>query len=113
MLQGINDLFDLFANGFKETKFKEGVNRSFISTGCLPLYNTDSTVFDFVPYTQQKTCGTMKIIPTGIRNHIDINLTMWTGPGNTGRELGSGEQWIYYSYRGITKVTIKTVMWMS
>jgi hypothetical protein len=75
MLQGINDLFDLFANGFKETKFKEGVNRSFISTGCLPLYNTDSTVFDFVPYTQQKTCGTMKIIPTGIRNHIDINLT--------------------------------------
>jgi hypothetical protein len=27
MLQGINDLFDLFANGFKEIRFKEGVNR--------------------------------------------------------------------------------------
>jgi DDE superfamily endonuclease len=74
MLQGINDLFDLFANGFKEIKFKEGVNRSFISTGCLQQYNTDPTVYNFVPYTQQKTCGTMKIIPTGIRNHIDADL---------------------------------------
>jgi DDE superfamily endonuclease len=27
MLQGINDLFDLFANGFKKIRFKEGVNR--------------------------------------------------------------------------------------
>jgi hypothetical protein len=74
MLQGINDLFDLFANGFKEIKFKEGVNRSFISTGCLQQYNTDPKVYNFVPYTQQKTCGTMKIIPTGIRNHIDADL---------------------------------------
>jgi hypothetical protein len=74
MLQGINDLFDLFANGFKEIKFKEGGNRSFISTGCLQQYNTDPTVYNFVPYTQQKTCGTMKIIPTGIRNHIDADL---------------------------------------
>jgi DDE superfamily endonuclease len=74
MLQGINDLFDLFANGFQETKFREGVNRSFISTGCLPIYNTDPTVYNFVPYTQQKTCGTMKIIPTGTRNHSDTDL---------------------------------------
>jgi hypothetical protein len=73
-LQGINDLFDLFANGFQETKFREGVNRSFISTGCLPIYNTDPTVYNFVPYTQQKTCGTMKIIPTGTRNHSDTDL---------------------------------------
>ena len=32
MLQGIQDLFDLLAGGFKEIKFAEGVKRSFIST---------------------------------------------------------------------------------
>jgi hypothetical protein len=31
-------------------------------------------VYNFVLYTQQKTCGTMNIIPTGIRNHIDADL---------------------------------------
>jgi hypothetical protein len=67
-------LFELFANGFKETKFKEGVIRSFISTGCLQKYNADPAVYDFVPYTQQKTCGTMKVIPTGIRNHSDFHI---------------------------------------
>jgi hypothetical protein len=54
MLPGINDLLDLFANGFQETIFKEGVNRSFRSTGCLQIYNADTTVYNFVPYTQQK-----------------------------------------------------------
>ena len=37
MLQGIQDLFDLIADGFKKEKFVEGVKRSFISTGCVPL----------------------------------------------------------------------------
>jgi hypothetical protein len=32
---------------------------------------------------------------------------VWTDPGKLGRELGNGYRWIYYSYRGITKVTIK------
>jgi hypothetical protein len=64
----------LFANGFKEIKFKEGVIRSFRSTGCLQQYNAAPAVYDFVPYTQQKTCGTMKVIPTGIRNHSDFHI---------------------------------------
>ena len=68
MLQGINDLFELFANGFKEQKFQAGIVRSFISTGCLQIYNIDNNVVDFVQYTKQKTCGTMKLTPTGTRN---------------------------------------------
>ena len=87
MLQGINDLFDLFANGFKETKFKEGINRSFINTGCLPQYNADPTVYNFVSYTQQKTCGTMKIIPTGIRNHNDAYLNTVDYPADENVEI--------------------------
>lgn len=35
MLQGITDLFELFATGFKEPKFQAGIVRSFVSTGCL------------------------------------------------------------------------------
>jgi hypothetical protein len=31
---------------------------------------------------------------------------VWTELGKQGRGLGNGYRWIYYSYRGITKVTI-------
>ena len=68
MLQGITDLFELFATGFKEPKFQGGIVRSFISTGCLQVHHTDNNVIDFVQYTKQKTCGTMKLTPTGTRN---------------------------------------------
>ena len=68
MLQGITDLFELFATSFKEPKFRAGIVRSFISTGCLQVYNADKNVVDFVQYTKQKTCGTMKLTPTGTRN---------------------------------------------
>lgn len=68
MLQGITDLFELFATGFKEPKFQAGIVRSFISTGCLQVHNADNNVVDFVQYTKQKTCGTMKLTPTGTRN---------------------------------------------
>ena len=68
MLQGINDLFDLFANGFKDPKFKAGIVRSFINTGCLQKYNDDDNVYDFEPYRPHKITGTMSIVPTGTRN---------------------------------------------
>jgi hypothetical protein len=67
MYEGIQDLFNLFSNGFKEKKFTEGVNRSFISSGCLFYPNDDPTIIDFQPYTKHKISGTMKIIPTGMR----------------------------------------------
>lgn len=68
MLQGINDLFDLFANKFKDPKFKAGIVRSFINTGCLQKYNDDDNVYDFEPYRPHKITGTMSIVPTGTRN---------------------------------------------
>jgi DDE superfamily endonuclease len=69
MLQGINDLFDLFANGFKDPKFKAGIVRSFINTGCLHMYNEDDTVYEFEPYRPHKITGTMSVVPTGTRNN--------------------------------------------
>jgi hypothetical protein len=41
MMQGVQDLFDLFPGGFKEIKFMEGVKRSFVSTGCVPIDDID------------------------------------------------------------------------
>jgi hypothetical protein len=38
---------------------------------------------------------------------LPIFCTLWIEPGKLGRELRNGYRWIYYSYRGITKVTIK------
>ena len=67
MYEGIQDLFDLFNNGFKEKKFAEGVNRSFISSGCLYYLNDDPTIIDFQPYVKHKVSGTMKLVPTGTR----------------------------------------------
>ena len=74
MLQGIDDLFELFADGFKDPKFQAGIVRSFTSTGCLHFYDAADTVC-FVPYTKSKVCGTMNITPTGTRNYHDTNLS--------------------------------------
>ena len=72
MLQGIKDLFDLIAGGFKEAKFAEGVKRSFISTGCVPLDDSDVSQPIFQPYSKHTICGTMKVIPTGTPDFNDI-----------------------------------------
>lgn len=61
MLQGIQDLFDLFADGFKEPKFVQGIVRSFISTGCMPIPSPDPTVIEFLKYSKHKTSGTIHI----------------------------------------------------
>ena len=71
MLEGIRDLFDLFANGFKEKKFTDGINRSFISTGCLQELHDDPTVINFLPFIKHKTSGTTKITPIGTRTYRD------------------------------------------
>ena len=69
MLRGINDLFDLFAKVFKEEKFKAGITRSFISTGCLHILHDDDAVYQFEPYCIHKTCGAMTFSPIGTRNN--------------------------------------------
>ena len=64
MLQGIQDLFDLIAGGFTEQKFVDGVKRSFVSTGCVPIDESDALEPIFKQYSKHNICGTMKIIPT-------------------------------------------------
>ena len=65
MMQSVQDLFDLMADGFSLPKFVEGVKRSFISTGCVPYDESDVLEPKFVEYSRHKICGTMKITPTG------------------------------------------------
>ena len=71
MLQGIQDLFDLIANGFREKKFVDGVKRSFISTGCVPFDDCDAPIFE--AYSKHNICGSMKTVPTGTANDIYNN----------------------------------------
>ena len=65
MLQGIQDLFDLIAGGFREQKFVDGVKRSFVNTGCAPYDESDVSQPIFKQYSKHNLCGTMKIVPTG------------------------------------------------
>ena len=62
MMITVQDLINLFENGFKEPKFVNGIVRSFISTGCMPMYNSDNSDAIFHPQTIQKTSGTI-ILP--------------------------------------------------
>ena len=47
MSEAIQDLFNLIANGFREPKFVQGIVRSFISTGCMPINSEDLTNLAF------------------------------------------------------------------
>lgn len=66
MLQAIQDVFDLMATGFKEPKFVHGIVRSFISTGCMPMYSDDHTNVNFQLYTKHKVSGTINFKQFGI-----------------------------------------------
>lgn len=66
MLQAIKDVFNLMANGFKEPKFVQGIVRSFISTGCIPMMNFDHTNVSFQLYTKHKVSGTINFKQFGI-----------------------------------------------
>ena len=82
MMQSIKDLFDLMADGFKLPKFVEGVKRSFISTGCVPIDESNNLDPKFKEYSKHKICGTMKIAPSGTsfptytsNTYISVNET--------------------------------------
>jgi DDE superfamily endonuclease len=64
LIEGICDLFNLFANEFCATKFKEGVNRSFIKTGTIPKCNGSQEI-SFKEYTREEKYGSIPIIPLG------------------------------------------------
>ena len=66
MLEAIQDLFNLIANGFREPKFVQGIVRSFISTGCMPINSEDLTNLAFQPYTKQKISGTINLTKLGV-----------------------------------------------
>ena len=68
MIQIVVDLFQLFENGFKEEKFKNGVRSSFIKTGTVPRDTDDSGNLHFIEYTSNSINGTMKaVIPKGTK----------------------------------------------
>ena len=66
MSEAIQDLFNLIANGFREPKFVQGIVRSFISTGCMPINSEDLTNLAFQPYTKQKISGTINLTKSGV-----------------------------------------------
>lgn len=68
MVQAVIDLFQLFENGFKEEKFRNGIKSSFIKTGTMPIRSNDSDAYHFVEYTANLINGTMKtVVPTGTK----------------------------------------------
>ena len=66
-------MLDLLANGFKEDKFVEGLRRSFVSTGCVPIDESDPLLPVFKAYSKHNICGTMNIVPTGTSENINIS----------------------------------------
>lgn len=75
MMQSIKDLFDLMADGFKLPKLVEEVKRSFISTGCVPIDESNNLDPKFKEYSKHKICGTMKIAPSGTSFPTDTSNT--------------------------------------
>ena len=68
MLGGIRDLIMLFDGPFKETKFKDCINRTFIKTGTLPLHRESEDLPNtFVVYRNEEQNGTMSLVPMGTK----------------------------------------------
>ena len=66
MLGGIKDLIMLFDGPFKEAKFRDCINRTFIKTGTLPLHRESEDLPDtFVVYRKEEQNGTMSVVPMG------------------------------------------------
>ena len=76
MMECISDLIILFGpNGdFQKQKFKEGIISSFKKTGTIPSSINDDCTSNFVPYKEEKICGTMKVIALGTHpaDYFDI-----------------------------------------
>ena len=66
MTEGMQDLILLFDNQFKQEKFRNCINASFVSTGTLPLYSEDDSSNQiFKIYEKFHASGTLPIVPQG------------------------------------------------
>lgn len=64
MTEGMQDLILLFDNQFKQEKFRNCINASFVSTGTLPLYSEDDSSNQiFKIYEKFHASGTLPIAP--------------------------------------------------
>ena len=68
MVQGIKDLFELFAGDFTFTSFAKGIESAFTKTGTVPTpASQGSGDLKFEPYIEEKISGTLKCLPLGTR----------------------------------------------
>ena len=66
MIEGILDLILLFEGQFTEAKFRNCINRCFIATGTLPIFEEDSTLpVKFTEYKKLESFGTLSVVPYG------------------------------------------------
>ena len=66
MTEGMQDLILLFDNQFKQEKFRNCINASFVSTGTLPFYSEDDSSNQiFKIYEKFHASGTLPIAPQG------------------------------------------------
>lgn len=66
MIEGILDLILLFEEQFTEAKFRNCINRCFISTGTLPTLEEDVTLPpNFIEYKKLQSFGTLCVVPSG------------------------------------------------
>ena len=84
MLQSIQDLLDLLANGFRKLKFVEGVQRSFISTGFVPCDESTPSEPIFQQYSKYKISGTIDITPTGTSHPLIVTNNAISDISNNG-----------------------------
>ena len=74
-VEGITDLFRLFDEQFKEQKFKNCINRTFIKTGTIPIPVADiSLPPQFHVYAKDEICGTLLIVPEGTYDPTERGL---------------------------------------
>lgn len=86
MLGGIKDLILLFDGPFKETKFKDCINRTFIKTGTIPIHRESENIpHTFVVYRKEEQNGTMSIVPLGTMD-LAVNDAVVNLPGTLNEE---------------------------
>jgi hypothetical protein len=103
MVEGIQDLIDLFEEDFKLTKFKQSIARSFVSTGTAPSPVDEIT---FNKYNSNDmlvgTTGTTTIIPNGSQRSIQdesefiqeaFNLYLDVDAGDSDDEYDDNFDW--------------------
>ena len=66
-------MFDLFQNQFQEIEFQQGISRSFVQTGCVPINPNDGLFVTYVPETQK---GSFSFVPLGTRGEADVKSVL-------------------------------------